>query len=151
LTEKITKIGHGICFVNPSTHWNGLITVCGPFSAREQNFMQLPSNFPNPQRNAQAIQGLLERVRRLDQDAKARLNSMLDEELDLPYLDVMEREYAKTFRRIAPEHANLLRSRFVRALNDQRSYLIDLVRNVLQENGGNTLQSEPELEAENIF
>jgi urease accessory protein UreE len=75
---------------------------------------------------------------------------MLNEELDLPYLDVMEREYAKTFRRIAPDHANLLRSRFVRALNDQREYLIQLVRNVLQEQDGNALQLEPENETENI-
>lgn len=108
--------------------------------------MEMPSSFPNPQRNAQAIQGLLERVRKLDKDAKARLNSMLNEELDLPYLDVMEREYAKTFRRIAPEHANMLRSRFVHALNDQREYLIELVRNVLQEEDSKDLQ--PELESE---
>ena len=108
--------------------------------------MELPASFPNPQRNAQAIEGLLERVRRLDKDAKTRLSSMLNDELDLPYLDVMEREYAKTFRRIAPEHANLLRSRFVHALNDQRAHLITLVRNVLQEESDNTLQPEPEPE-----
>jgi len=30
---------------------------------------------------------------------------MLDEELDLPYLDAMEREYAKAFRAIAPQYA----------------------------------------------
>lgn len=104
--------------------------------------MQLPSSFPNPQRNAQAIEGLLDRVRRLDNDAKARLSAMLDDELDLPYLDVMEREYAKTFRRIAPDHATMLRGRFVKALNEQREYLISLVRKALHECESNTLQSQ---------
>lgn len=102
--------------------------------------MQLPSSFPNPQRNAQAIEGLLERVRRLDTDAKARLTTMLDEEMDLPYLDVMEREYAQTFRKIAPDHATLLRGRFVTALNEQREFLIELVRKALHESERNDLQ-----------
>ena len=104
--------------------------------------MQLPSSFPNPQRNAQAIEGLLDRVRRLDKEAKTRLSAMLDDELDLPYLEVMEREYARTFRRIAPEHATMLRGRFVNALNEQREFLIDLVRKALQDGEGNELQTE---------
>lgn len=112
--------------------------------------MELPASFPNPQRNAQAIEGLLDRVRRLDKDAKARLSAMLNDELDLPYLDVMEREYAKTFRRIAPDHANMLRSRFVTALNDQRSHLIGLVRKVLQEGSDTLLQNESQPEANGL-
>mgnify|MGYP001588916388 FL=1 len=104
--------------------------------------MQLPSCFPNPQRNSKAIEALLERVRNLDGDAQKRLASMLDDEMDLPYLDVMEREYALAFRRIAPEHANQLRGRFVLALNEQREFLIGLVRKVLQESDDKSLQSE---------
>ena len=95
--------------------------------------MQLPASFPNPQRNTQAIQALLERVRGLEPEAKIRLAAMLDEEMDLPYLDTMEREYAKAFRRIAPEHATMLRGRFVTALNEQRGFLVEMVRKVLQD------------------
>jgi hypothetical protein len=95
--------------------------------------MQLPASFPNPQRNTQAVQALIERVRNLEPEAKIRLAAMLDEEMDLPYLDTMEREYAKAFRRIAPEHATMLRGRFVSALNEQRSFLVEMVRKVLQE------------------
>jgi hypothetical protein len=95
--------------------------------------MELPSSFPNPQQNAKAIETLLARVRKLDRDARVRLVSMLDEEVDLPYLDVMEREYARAFQKIAPEHALTLRSRFVSALNEQREFLVDLVRKVLEE------------------
>jgi hypothetical protein len=107
--------------------------------------MQLPSCFPNPQRNSKAIESLLERVRGLDPDSKNRLAAMLDDEMDLPYLDVMEREYASAFRRIAPDHANQLRGRFVQALNEQRSFLVGLVRNVLQESVGNAVQIQPEI------
>ena len=103
--------------------------------------MQLPSCFPNPQRNSQAIESLLERVRNLDEDSKKRLTAMLDDEMDLPYLDVMEREYASAFRRIAPDHANHLRGRFVQALNEQRSFLVGMVRNVLQDQLGNPMQN----------
>ncbi len=106
--------------------------------------MQLPSSFPNPQRNTQAINDLLERVRTLDEGARRRLTSMLDEEMDLPYLDVMEREYAKAFQKIAPSHAVMLRSRFVSALNEQREFLVEQVRNVLQELDCKDLQSEDE-------
>ena len=67
--------------------------------------------------------------------------TMLDEEMDLPYLDAMEREYAAAFRRIAPEHATHLRGRFVQALNDQRAYLVGLVRNVLQESLETSVQT----------
>jgi uncharacterized protein YecE (DUF72 family) len=104
--------------------------------------MQLPASFPNPQRNREAIEALLDRVRKLDDDARTRLATMLDEEMDLPYLDTMEREYAKAFQRIAPEHAIMLRGRFVQALNDQRMFLVGLVRKALQDSTGNDLQSE---------
>jgi hypothetical protein len=103
--------------------------------------MQLPECFPNPRRNSKAIEALLDRVRSLDIDAKRRLATMLDEEMDLPYLDVMEREYAEAFRRIAPDNANNLRGRFVQALNDQRAFLVGLVRKVLQESLESSLQS----------
>lgn len=94
--------------------------------------MEFPPSIPNNSKNAKAIEALLDRVRRLDKDAKSRLLSMLDDEVDLPYLDVMEREYAKAFRRISPKHANALRGRFNRALAEQREYLVGLVRKVLQ-------------------
>jgi hypothetical protein len=106
--------------------------------------MQLPPCFPNPQRNGKAIEALLERVRNLDIDAKKRLVTMLDEEMDLPYLDVMEREYAQAFQRIAPDNANHLRGRFVQALNEQRAFLVGLVRKVLQDGLENALQSGPD-------
>jgi histidinol dehydrogenase len=112
-----------------------------PGDAARSAFVQLPSCFPNPQRNSKAIEALLERVRNLDDEAQKRLATMLDEEMDLPYLDVMEREYASAFRRIAPEHATHLRGRFVQALNEQRAFLVGLVRNVLQESLGKSLQS----------
>jgi hypothetical protein len=86
--------------------------------------MDLPPSIPNHEQNIQAIQALLNRVRGLDKDARARLAAMLDEELDLPYLDAMEREYAKAFREIAPQYAATLRGRFVNALNEQREFLI---------------------------
>ena len=72
-------------------------------------------------------------MRTLDKDSRKRLSSMLDAELDLPYLDMMEREYAKAFRQMAPEHATMLRGRFVTALNEQREFLVSLVCKVLQE------------------
>lgn len=95
--------------------------------------MELPASFPNHEKNAQAIEALLERVRKLDPAAKARLAAMLDNEMDLPYLDAMEREYAKAFQRIAPGHATVLRGRFVLALNEQREFLVGLVRKVLRD------------------
>lgn len=95
--------------------------------------MDLPASFPNPERNIVAIESLLERVRSLEPEAKERLSHMLDEEMDLPYLDAMEREYAKAFRQIAPEQATALRGRFVAALNEQREFLVGLVRKVLHE------------------
>ncbi|HOE96498.1 MAG TPA: hypothetical protein PLS90_06530 [Candidatus Sumerlaeota bacterium] len=95
--------------------------------------MELPASIPDNERNNQAIEALLNRVRGLDKEARSRLSSMLDDEVDLPYLDNMEREYAKAFRNIAPEHANVLRGRFVRALNEQRAFLIGMVRNALTE------------------
>src|SRR5947207_2879560 len=98
--------------------------------------MEFPPSIPKHERNIQAIEALLDRVRRLDHDAKKRLGTMLDDELDLPYLDVMEREYAKAFRCIAPGFAITLRSRFVAALNEQRDFLIIEVRKVLQEDKG---------------
>lgn len=93
--------------------------------------MELPASFPNRQANAEAIEALLERVRSLDKDAKARLSTMLDDEVDLPYLDIMEREYAKAFTQIAPDNAVMLRGRFVMALNQQRERLVGLVRKEL--------------------
>ena len=95
--------------------------------------MDLPENFPNPERNRVAIQGLLDRIRTLDKPARGRLRAMLDEEMDLPYLDVMEREYARAFQRVAPDHAVALRGRFIQALNDQRAFLVALVRKTLQD------------------
>ena len=94
--------------------------------------MELPASFPDPKTNIQAIESLLDRVRSLDKEARTRLAVMLDDEQDLPYLDVMEREYAKAFREVAPDHATMLRGRFVTALNEQREFLVGLVRNVLQ-------------------
>ena len=73
--------------------------------------MDLPPSIPNHDQNVQAIEALLSRVRGLDKKAKKRLAAMLDEELDLPYLDAMEREYAKAFREIAPQYATTLRGR----------------------------------------
>lgn len=105
--------------------------------------MDLPPSIPNHERNIQAIQALLERVRGLNRDARSRLAAMLDDELDLPYLDAMEREYAKAFRSIAPEHANTLRGRFVTALNEQREFLVAQVRNILQEGSESELHSAP--------
>lgn len=95
--------------------------------------MQLPSSPSENPRNAQAVAALLERVRRLDSDAKKRLCAMLDDEMDLPYLDTMEREYAQFFKTVCPDQASVLRGRFVKALNEQREHLVDMVRNVLQE------------------
>lgn len=95
--------------------------------------MDLPAIFPNPETNIPQIESLLERVRGLDKESRQRLAAMLDDEADLPYLDAMEREYAQAFRQVAPEHATLLRGRFVTALNEQRQFLVGLVRNVLQE------------------
>lgn len=95
--------------------------------------MELPQEFSNSHRNVKAVEELLERVRGLDQDARDRLENMLDDEMDLPFLDVMEREYAKAFRRIVPDHANQLRGQFVSALNRQREILIGLVRQAIQD------------------
>jgi hypothetical protein len=104
--------------------------------------MELPPSFPNPKQNAKAVESLLNRVRTLDKDARNRLLTMLDEEIDLPYLDVMEREYAKAFQKIAPSHAVMLRSRFVSALNEQREFLVNQVRNTLQDLAANEVASE---------
>lgn len=95
--------------------------------------MELPAIFPNPETNLPQIESLLDRVRTLDRDARGRLATMLDNEMDLPYLDLMEREYARTFRQMAPDHATALRGRFVSALNEQREFLVSMVRKVLQE------------------
>lgn len=97
--------------------------------------MELPAIFPNPETNIPQIESLLDRVRTLDKDARQRLASMLENEMDLPYLDLMEREYAKTFRQVAPNQATELRGRFVSALNEQREFLVGLVCKVLQETG----------------
>lgn len=104
--------------------------------------MELPPSFPNPKQNAKAVESLLNRVRTLDKEARNRLLTMLDEEIDLPYLDVMEREYAKAFQKIAPNHAVMLRSRFVSALNEQREFLVNQVRNTLQHLAANEVSSE---------
>jgi histidinol dehydrogenase len=120
-------------------------------ASSKEPIMQLPSCFPNPQRNGKAIETLLERVRNLDDDAQKRLATMLDDEMDLPYLDVMEREYAMAFQKIAPDHATQLRGRFVQALNEQRTFLVSLVRNVLQENLGKTLHEAPTNDEEMQF
>ncbi len=93
--------------------------------------MNLPENL-NTDRNKRAVDSLLERVRGLDEEAKSRLLNMLDEEMDLPYLDMMEREYAKVFRCVSPEHATMLRGRFVETLNRTREYLVSEVRKILQ-------------------
>ena len=106
--------------------------------------MDLPPSIPNSTRNSEAIEALLSRVRSLDRDARSRLVSMLDDEVDLPYLDTMEREYATAFRSIAPQHATMLRSRFVTALNEQRDFLIGMVRNALQEAELNEMQIAPQ-------
>ena len=111
--------------------------------------MELPSSFPNPQQNTKAIETLITRVRNLDREARNRLATMLDEEIDLPYLDVMERQYAQAFRKIAPEHALALRSRFVSALNEQREFLVTLVHRVLREcDQEDMFLNEPSLEME---
>jgi hypothetical protein len=93
-----------------------------------------PAGLPNPQANLKAIQALLTRVRGLNKDAKARLGVMLDDEADLPYLDAMEREYARAFQEIVPEKAVMLRGMFVQSLNQQREKLVGMVRNALHEN-----------------
>ena len=67
--------------------------------------MQLPQGFPDNPRNAEAVHTLIDRVRKLEPSAKARLAVMLEEEMDLPYLDAMERQYADFFRKVAPENA----------------------------------------------
>jgi hypothetical protein len=103
--------------------------------------MEMPAHFPRQEKSLRQIEALLNRVRGLDRDAKARLSVMLDEEMDLPYLDVMEREYAKVFQRVAPGQATILRGRFVMALNEQRQFLIGLVRNALQTEEDNSMQS----------
>lgn len=95
--------------------------------------MELPAIFPNPETNIPQIESLLDRVRTLDKAARVRLAAMLSDEMDLPYLDMMEREYAQAFRQVAPEHATMLRGRFVSALSEQREFLVSLVRKVLQE------------------
>jgi hypothetical protein len=102
--------------------------------------MHLPENFPNPERNRRAIQGLLDRIKTLDKSARGRLQAMLDEEMDLPYLDVMEREYARAFQRVAPDHAVILRGRFIQALTEQRGFLVGLVRKTLQDCDCNDLR-----------
>lgn len=109
--------------------------------------MQLPSSPSENPRNAQAVAALLERVRRLDSDAKKRLSAMLDDEMDLPYLDTMEREYAQFFKTVCPDQASMLRGRFVKALNEQREHLVDMVRNVLHE-GSKPMQSQDFFEKE---
>ena len=96
--------------------------------------MDTPAGLPNPQANIQAIQALLTRIRGLSQEAKTRLDAMLDDEADLPYLDAMEREYARAFQEIVPEKAVMLRGMFVQSLNQQREKLVGMVRNVLHEN-----------------
>lgn len=95
--------------------------------------MELPAIFPNPDTNVPQIESLLDRVRTLDREARHRLAAMLDDELDLPYLDMMEREYARAFREVAPAHATMLRGRFVSALNEQREFLVNMVRKVLHD------------------
>ncbi|MCE5229154.1 hypothetical protein LLG95_06110 [bacterium] len=106
--------------------------------------MQLPSSPSENPRNAQAVAALLERVRRLDADAKKRLNAMLDDEMDLPYLDAMEREYAQFFKTVCPDQASLLRGRFVKALNEQRQNLVGMVRNVLHEQEKSLHNAQPD-------
>lgn len=103
--------------------------------------MDLPDCFPNPEHNAQQIENLLKRVRNLDATARRRLSSMLDEEMDLPYLDVMERQYAQAFQQVAPDHATELRGRFNQALNEQRMFLVGLVRQALREDVGSGLHT----------
>ncbi len=95
--------------------------------------MQMPSSPSENPRNAQAVAALLERVRRLDADAKKRLSAMLDDDMYVPYLDTMEREYAQFFKTVCPDQAAMLRGRFVTALNQQREQLVGMVRNVLHE------------------
>ncbi len=102
--------------------------------------MQLPQGFPDNPRNAEAVHTLIDRVRKLEPSAKARLAVMLEEEMDLPYLDAMERQYADFFRKVAPDNATMLRGRFVEALDRQRIYLVGLVRQALTE-GCNGLQN----------
>ena len=94
--------------------------------------------------HTRAIEKLLVRVRGLNKDARARLGTMLDDEMDLPYLDVMEREYAKLFQTLAPDQSVDLRGRFVKTLNEQREYLVGIVRNVLQEPDENALPLQDE-------
>ncbi|MEN6625098.1 MAG: hypothetical protein ABFD69_02600 [Candidatus Sumerlaeia bacterium] len=103
--------------------------------------MQLPSSPSDNPRNAQAVAALLERVRRLDPAAKKRLTTMLDDEMDLPYLDAMEREYAQFFQSVCPDQSSMLRGRFVRALNEQREHLVGMVRKVLQEGDDNSVHT----------
>ena len=111
--------------------------------------MERPGSLPYSEKNTKAIEGLLGRVRSLNPSARARLLTMLNDEMDLPYLDMMEREYAKLFRTLTPTHAIELRGRFVKALNEQRGYLVGLVRNILQECGDKELQpSEEELQSD---
>ena len=105
--------------------------AAGPM--RRDKIMQLPPSFPNPQRNTEAIRTLLDRVKALNHESKRRLRKMLDEELDLPYLDALERECALAFRRVAPDQALMLRGRFVQSLNEQRGFLLSLVYEALNE------------------
>lgn len=104
--------------------------------------MKLPDYFPNPERSQVLIDQLLDRVRTLDPAARKRLAELLLEEADLPMLDRVERRYREKVvatlskmpnRDVAQNLSNALRSHFVRNLNMQRSYLHDLVRNVLQD------------------
>ncbi len=95
--------------------------------------MDFEKKLPNPQVDQQNIDALLNRISRLDKTARERLRLMLDDEMDLPYLDVMEREFARAFRKIAPDYANQLRGRFINALYEQRELLTGKVRSLLQQ------------------
>jgi len=110
--------------------------------------MDVPGCFPNPGRSSRQIEELLARVRNLDSKSKTRLRTMLADEMDLPYLDAMERAYHEVFRQIAPEHATQLRSRFVTAINAQRAFLTDLVLKALDEQPAPDGQGDTEREPE---
>lgn len=104
--------------------------------------MSLPKYFPDPQRTQKLIDDLLDRVRKLDTEAKKRLAMLLESEADLPMLDKVERKYREKVmeslsnmsdRDSARELSNALRSHFVRNLTLQRAYLHECVRKVLHD------------------
>lgn len=93
-------------------------------------------NKTREQQRRDAIDALIARVRALPAIDKMTLARMLENEVDLPYLDSMEREYSSIYRTLAPDRAVALRGRFLQTLTQSREQLLTEIWKVLHEDCG---------------